>query len=383
MKKIIIAIDSFKGCITSVEANNAVKTGFSQVFPDCKIVCFPVSDGGEGTLSLLTKLSNGHYVKEKVTGPLGEPITANYGISGTEDNTAFIELAAAAGLPQVPLAKRNPMKTTTYGVGELILSTLKAGKKHIIIGIGGSATNDAGTGLLTALGFRFLDTHGHELPGIGAVLNKIKTVDCSHVTPLLNDAEIEVVCDVTNHFYGRQGAAYIFAPQKGANTEMVAQLDKGLHSFAQVIEESTGTNVSQLPGAGAAGGVGGALAAFLHAQLHPGIDFILNALHFDEELSDSDLVISGEGHIDKQSTMGKVVSGILKRTSRMKKPLILFGGGIEDIEQLNIDGITSVFSIIPAPISLAKAMNKTYATEHLKDTAIQIARLLKATSNKR
>lgn len=380
MKKIIIAIDSFKGCITSTEANNAVKKGFSKVFPDCKILSFPVSDGGEGTLPLLTRLSKGTYVTTKVTDSLGEPITAEFGVSGKDNQTAFIELASAAGLPQVPLERRNPMETSTYGVGELILAALKMGKTHLIIGIGGSATNDAGTGLLSALGYKFLDAFGNVLPGKGATLEKIKSVESSQVTPLLKDIQIDVVCDVTNPFYGEQGAAYIFAPQKGANTEMVSRLDDGLRSFAQVIKETTGCDVSQLAGAGAAGGVGGALAAFLHAQLHPGIDFILDALDFDKEVADSDLVISGEGHIDKQSTMGKVVSGILKRSRRAQKPLILFGGGIDDVDELNDKGITSIFSIIPTPVSLESAMNKTYAITHLKDLSIQVARIIKAAS---
>lgn len=378
MKKIIIAIDSFKGCLTSEEAEKAVKDGLQKSLPDCKTICLPVSDGGEGIVSVLTKLSNGHYLRQEVTGPYGKKLTARYGISGTNDETAFIELASAAGLPLVPPEKRDPAQTTTRGVGEIILAALRQGKRHIIIGIGGSATNDAGTGLLSALGFRFLDITGRELPGNGASLSKIASVDMSHTSSLLKDARIEVVCDVTSPFYGKQGAACIFAPQKGANPQTVEALDRGLRSFAQVIERTTGIDISTLPGAGAAGGVGGGLAAFLHAPLHPGIDFILDALHFDDLISDTDLVISGEGHVDRQSVMGKVISGILRRTLPRRKPLILLCGGVEDVEQLNAAGITAVFSITPSPVSLRASMDRAFALRNLENTAIQVGRLLQA-----
>lgn len=376
MDKIIVAIDSFKGSLTSEEAGLAVKEGLQETLPGYEIICLPISDGGEGILSVLLHLSKGTYRSIHVTGPCGESMVSCYGISGTDSQTAFIELASAAGLPLVTPKKRNPMQTTTYGVGELMMAALREGRKHIVIGIGGSATNDAGTGLLTALGYRFLNKDGQELPGIGASLKKIASVDASNVSPLLKDAEIEVACDVNNPFFGPLGAARVFAPQKGATPEMVDKLDEGLSSFSRVITQATGTDISNMEGAGAAGGVGGALAAFLHARLSPGIDLILDALHFDRLLNDANLVITGEGHADRQSVMGKVVSGILKRTKAHRKPLILFCGGFDDAKQLNEAGITSVFSIVPSPVSLQTAMQTAFARENLKRLAIQVGRLI-------
>lgn len=376
MKQIILAIDSFKGSLTSDEAEAAVKEGLQSSLPECNIISLPVSDGGEGVLSVLLHLSKGHYREMEVTGPCGNKIKAQYGISGVDDTTAFIELASAAGLPLVPPEQRNPMNTTTYGVGELILAAVKEGKTTIIIGIGGSATNDAGTGLLSALGYRFMDKEGRLLPGEGKSLSLIDSVDTSHVSPLLKDVKFKVACDVNNPFYGSSGAAYVFAPQKGADQKIVETLDRGLKSFCTVIQKETGTNVSSLIGAGAAGGVGGALAAFLHARLQPGIDLILDALHFDELLQQTDMVITGEGHADKQSIMGKVVSGILKRCKVQQKPVLLLCGGFEDAEELNAAGITSLFSLVPSPVSLETAMQKKYASKHLQQLAIQLGHLL-------
>lgn len=376
MKKILVAIDSFKGSLTSEEANAAVKEGLQKALPSCEVTCLPVSDGGEGVLSVLVRLSHGHYRQVEVTGPCGQKLKASYGVSGEDNNTAFIELASAAGLPQVPLSKRNPLYTTTQGVGEQLLAALESGRKHIIIGIGGSATNDAGTGLLSALGYQFLDADGHRLPGIGQSLLKIARVDTSKVSPLLKDAVFEVVCDVNNVFYGPTGAAFIFAPQKGAAPQDVQLLDKGLQAFSNVMLHATGKDVTTLPGAGAAGGVGGALAAFLNASLHPGIDFILDALHFDSLLKGSDLVITGEGHADRQSVMGKVVSGVLRKSKAQDKPVVLFCGGFEDASELNEAGITALFSLVPSPIPLSTAMQKGFATANLQRLATQVGRLL-------
>lgn len=376
MKKIIVAIDSFKGSLTSAEANAAVRDGLLQALPGTEVTCLPISDGGEGLVAVLTGLTHGRYLTRHVTGPCGETVAARIGLSGIDDGTAFIELASAAGLPLVPPQKRNPLHTTTRGVGELMLEALRLGKRRLILGIGGSATNDAGTGLLAALGYRFLDKSGQELPATGASLAAIARVDASRCSPLLDNAVIEVACDVTNPFYGPLGAACVFAPQKGADPHEVGLLDEGLRSFARLIREVTGTDVAQLPGAGAAGGVGGALAAFLHARLHPGIDFILDALRFDELLDGADLVISGEGHADRQSAMGKVVSGILRWTIPRHKPLILFCGGYEDAAALNAAGITAVFSITPGPVTLAQAMDKPFALRHLTETARQAGNVL-------
>lgn len=382
MYKIIVAIDSFKGSLTSQEAERAVKTGLQEAIPQCNVCCIPISDGGEGVLSVLIQLSKGSYRQVEVTGPCGNRLKARYGISGTDQHTAFIELAAAAGLPLVPQEQRNPLYTTTYGVGELILAAIKEGKTNLIIGIGGSATNDAGTGLLSALDYRFLDKAGNELPGIGASLHKIRSIETSHVSPLLKGVTFQVVCDVNNTFCGPTGAAYIFAPQKGADGRTVKALDEGLQSFSTIILQTTGTDVTSLPGSGAAGGVGGALTAFLHARLNPGIDFILDALHFDDLLKDTDLVITGEGHADRQSVMGKAVSGVLKRAKLHHKPVILLCGGFEDTEELNAAGITSIFSLVPSPVSLQTAMNKEFASKNLQRLATQVGRLFQNVTGK-
>lgn len=380
MQKIIVAMDSFKGSLTSEEAEEAVKIGLQQALPHSTIVSLPVSDGGEGILSVLLRLSGGHREKVEVTGPLGEKIITSFGVSGEDSQTAFIELASAAGLPLVPPNKRNPLLTTTYGVGQLIMKALHSGHRKIILGIGGSATNDAALGLLTALGYCFLDQEGHQLPGTGASLDKVAGVDATQVCPLVKESQFQVICDVDNVFYGPEGAAYVFAPQKGAGKEMVKQLDCGLRHLAGVIRQATGCDVSGLPGAGAAGGVGGALAAFLNARLQPGIEFVLDALHFDSLLEDTSLVITGEGHADRQSVMGKVISGVLRRAKAQDKPVVLLCGGFEDAGALNRAGITSVFSLVSSPVSLQTAMEKSYATEQLSSLAVQIGRLFAAMS---
>lgn len=374
MNKIILALDSFKGCLSSAEVEAAVAKGLRQAVPACEVVSLPVSDGGEGILPILVRLAEARYHEAAVAGPLGETLTARYGVANDKERTAYIELASAAGLPLVTPDRRDPLATTTRGVGQLMLHALADGCRHLVVGIGGSATNDAATGLLSALGFRFLDAEGHALTGTGASLERIASIDRSHVTPLLHGVRIEVVCDVNNPFYGPEGAACVFAPQKGAAPATVARLDDGLRSFAQVLEHTTGIDVQSLPGAGAAGGVGGGLAALLGAQLRPGIDFVLDALDFDAALAGADLVITGEGHADCQSVMGKVVSGVLRRAREGGVPVILLCGGYDDAEALCAAGLTAVYSIVPGPVALARAMEPAFASRQLCLTAMQVAR---------
>lgn len=371
MNKVVIAIDSFKGCLTSEEAGIAVREGIKAVFPDCKTLLFPVADGGEGMLDILTSATKGTYRTLPVHGPLMEPMQGRYAISG-DGQTALIEMATVSGLPLVPVGKRNPMRTTTYGTGELILDALEQGCRRFIVGIGGSATNDAGLGMLQALGFRFLDKQGHPLETGGKIMSWVASIDTSAAHPALKEAHFTIACDVNNPFCGRNGAAYVFAPQKGADARMVEELDTGMQTLSQVIHSFTGKDISDIPGAGAAGGLGGGFLAFLHAELKPGIHLLLDTLDFGEKIKGADLVFTGEGRADWQTAMGKVPSGILEEARKQHIPVILLAGSIEDTELLNQAGFQGVFSIIPGPVSLEKAMNPEFAKENLRRLATQI-----------
>jgi len=377
MKKVVIAIDSFKGCLSSAEAGKAAAGAIRSVFPECEVCCLSVADGGEGMLEVLITATNGQKVHVSAHGPLMEELETYYGISG-DGKTAFIEMASISGLPLVPPEKRNPMLTTTYGTGELIRGALERGCRNFIIGIGGSATHDAGLGMLQALGFRFTDNEGKETgTGSGEVLMKVASVDRSLAHPALSSCRFTVACDVQNPFYGPQGAAYIFAPQKGANREMVETLDAGMRSFAETILHATGKDISYQPGSGAAGGMGGSLLAFLNAELKPGIQLMLDALDFNNKIKGADLIITGEGKADKQTLMGKVPSGILERAKQQDIPVVLLAGSVEDTDKLNEAGFQGVFPIIPSPLSLEKAMKPEAASTNIQRTTEQIFRIIK------
>lgn len=323
MKKVVIAIDSFKGCLPSAEAGKAAAEGIRSVFPKCEILSLPIADGGEGMLDVLIAATNGREVQISAHNPLMEWHDTYYGIS-EDGKTAFIEMASISGLPLVPPEKRNPMLTTSYGTGELIRDALERGCRNFIIGIGGSATNDAGLGMLQALGFRFLDKEGKILEtGNGKILMEVASIDTSFVHPDLRTSHFTVACDVQNPFYGLEGAAYIFAPQKGADRKMVEALDAGMKNFAEVIFHTTGKDISNHSGTGAAGGMGGSLLAFLNAKLKPGIQLMLETLDFSNKIKGADLIITGEGKADKQTLMGKVPSGILDKARKQKIPVIL------------------------------------------------------------
>ncbi len=383
MRKVILAIDSFKGCLSSKEAETAAAQGIRHAFPTCKTICLPVADGGEGMQRVLTEALNGQEIRLSAHDPLMQMRQTAYGLSG-DGTTAFIEMAAISGLPLVPLRQRNPSLTTTYGTGELIKDALNRGCRRFVIGLGGSATNDAGLGMLQALGFRFRDRYGNELgkaqPMCGQLLNEIAFIESSTALPALREARFTAACDVCNPFFGPEGAACVFAPQKGADPEMVAALDKGLQHLAQVIQQTTGRDIATLPGAGAAGGMGGTLSALLNAELKPGIDLLLDLTDFDKLIEGADLIITGEGKSDRQTVMGKVPSGILKRARRQGIPVILVSGSIEDADILNQAGFRAAFSITPAPMSLEEAMRPSTACQNIMQTVGQICRIWDGTS---
>ncbi|MDH6306539.1 glycerate kinase [Parabacteroides sp. PF5-5] len=375
MKKIVVASDSFKGSVSSLEVADSVEKAIHKVFPECEVLKIPVADGGEGTTESLVYAMNGKMISCEVHDPLMNKIQVQYGILG-DMQTAVIEMASASGLPLVPKEKRNPMKTTTYGIGELIKDALTRGCRHFLIGIGGSATNDAGTGMLQALGFRFLDKEGRELGQGGEILQAIHTIDCSQAMPQLKDASFTIACDVNNPFSGENGAAYIYARQKGADDEMIRILDEGLSHFADVIKKEMQQDINAIPGAGAAGGLGGGFLAFLPAILKPGIQMVLEALHFAERIKGADLVITGEGKLDAQTAMGKTPSGVLQVAQAQGIPVIAIGGSVEEAESLNKQGFLAVFSILSGIATLQQAMDKAFSMRNIERIIEQFLRII-------
>lgn len=374
MKKIVIAIDSFKGCLSSAEANGAAADGVRQVFPSCEGICLPVADGGEGMLNVLIAATSGTNISLPVHNPLMQPIEARYGLSGNGE-TAFIEMATASGLSLVPEELRNPLNTTTYGTGEQIADALKKGCRNFVIGLGGSATNDAGLGMLQALGYRFFDKNDKEIdiPICGRHLAEIGRIDASSALSSLSESRFTAACDVNNPFFGREGAAYVFAPQKGADEKAVVLLDEGLRNLSRMMKLYLDKEVSQIPGAGAAGGMGGGLMGFLDCKLKPGIELLLTAMNFDEKLRGADLVITGEGKADSQTLMGKVPCGILKRAKQQNIPTLLIAGKVEEAEVLRNAGFCEATSINPPGLSLEIAMKPEVARENIGRT---VARFL-------
>jgi len=374
MKKIIIASDSFKGCLSSLEIARAARKGIQKVLPDCEIVEIPVADGGEGTTEALVDALDGRFVSCEVHDPLMNPIQVEYGILG-DGLTAVIEMASASGLTLVPPEKRNPMLTTTYGTGELIKDALQKGCRRFLIGIGGSATNDAGTGMLQALGFRFLDSAGNELGKGGQILEKIAHIDAEKAIPALQETVFTIACDVNNPFSGENGAAFVFARQKGADDAMINQLDKGLKHFANTIHANLGKSIDAVLGAGAAGGLGGGFIAFLSATLKPGIQMVLEALDFDKRIQNADLIITGEGKLDRQTGMGKTPAGVLEAGKKHKIPVIAIGGSVEETDMLLQKGFLAVLSIQPGPVTLEQAMDKSFTAYQVERVVEQIIRL--------
>lgn len=375
MKKIIVAPDSFKGSLTSIEVANAIEEGIKKVNPNCNIVKLPIADGGEGTMNTLVSALEGKKIKIKAHDPLMRPIEVEYGLV-ENGKIAIIEMATTSGLTLLNKEEQNPSTTTTFGVGEIIKDALKRGYLSFLIAIGGSATNDAGIGMLKALGFRFLDKNNKETNGTGISLQSINSIDELEVIPELKNAHFTIVCDVNNPFSGPNGAAYVYAPQKGANEQMVKELDKGMESLRKLIKKNKGVDLNTIPGSGAAGGLGGGCVAFLNAQLKPGIEVVLENVDFEKHLQNADLVITGEGKIDKQTAMGKAASGILDAASRKNIPIIAIGGAVDERDALVKRGFTSLFSITPGPISLEEAMLQKNTKRNITQTTQQIIRTI-------
>lgn len=374
--KIVIAPDSYKESLSALDVATAIERGFKEIFPDAEYVKLPVADGGEGTVEAMVAATHGRKVQVKVTGPLGEPVAGFYGLSGDE-RSAFIEMAAASGLELVPPAKRDPLITTSWGTGELIRHALDAGVKHIIIGLGGSATNDGGAGMVQALGAKLLNAQGKALGQGGGELETLARIDVSELDARLKTCRIEVACDVTNPLTGDQGASAIFGPQKGATGETVARLDHALHHYATIIQRDLDVDVLTLAGGGAAGGMGAGLYAFCGAELRRGIEIVTDALHLAEHVAGADLVITGEGRIDSQTVHGKVPVGVAKVAKRYNKPVIGIAGSLTaDVGIVHEHGLDAVFSVIYTICSLDDALKN--AGENVRMTARNVAAVLKA-----
>lgn len=380
--KIVISIDSLKGSLTSIEAANAIKTGILNVDSNSDVIIMPLADGGEGTVDALVEGMNGEAEIISVTGPVEEKVNAKYGIL-RDTNTAIIEMAQASGFSLVPPDLRNPLKTTTYGVGEIIKSAIEKGCRNFIVGIGGSATNDAGVGMLQALGYEFYDEN-NELVGLGGqVLNKIKSIKIDNRLKELDKCTFKIACDVTNPLYGENGAAYIYGPQKGATPDIVEELDKGLRNFAQVVQKEIGKDIAHIEGVGAAGGLGFAFLGFLNSKLESGIKIILEEIKLEEVIKDADLVITGEGRLDNQTAMGKAPIGVAKLAKKHNVKVIAVAGcTTEDAVKCNEEGIDAYFSIINTAMTIEEAINKETAMKNMTSTVIQIFRLIKAMQQK-
>ena len=369
--KIIIAPDSYKESLTAMEVATAIEAGFRQVMPDAEYIKLPMADGGEGTVQSLVDASNGTIIEHQVTGPLGEQVPAFFGLMG-DDKTAVIEMAAASGLHLVSPNLRNPMLTTSYGTGELILAALDHGVDHIIVGIGGSATNDGGIGMAQALGVQLLDNKGQALGFGGQALAQLATIDISHIDPRLAHIKLEVACDVDNPLCGKKGASHIFGPQKGATPAMVAELDQHLAHYAAIIKRDLAIDVKDMAGAGAAGGMGAALLGLFNAQLRSGIEIVIDAVHLGNIIKDADLVITGEGRIDSQTIHGKTPIGVARTAKKYHKPVIGIAGCLsQDCGVVYDHGIDAVFSVVPAAMSLEHAFNN--AAVNVELTARNIA----------
>ena len=373
--KIVIAPDSYKESLSALEVAAAIEAGFSEIFPAAEYVKIPVADGGEGTVEAMVAATQGSIVRLTVTGPLGAPVEAFYGLSGDE-RSAFIEMAAASGLELVPAAQRDPLITNSYGTGELIKNALDRGVDHIIIGIGGSATNDGGSGMMQALGARLLDQQGNEIAFGGGALPQLARIEIDQLDKRIQQCRIEVACDVTNPLTGEEGASAIFGPQKGATPELVQQLDKALAHYADIIHRDLDIDVLHIAGGGAAGGMGAALHAFCQAELRRGIEIVTEALGLAEQVKDADLVITGEGRIDSQTINGKVPIGVAKVAKQFNKPVIGIAGSLTaDVGVVHQHGLDAVFSVLFSIGSLEDALAN--AAQNVRLTARNVAATIK------
>lgn len=371
--KIIVAPDSFKGSCSAICIAHAIESGIKKVFPNAQIVKIPIADGGEGTVEALLLGCGGEMKQIEVVGPMGEMVTAKYGV--LRNGSAVIEMAVASGLTLVAKEKRNPLVATTYGTGQLIKAALDEGCHKIIIGIGGSATNDGGVGMAQALGVSFQDEDGNELGNGGGELYKLSRIDLRGLDPRLGETEVVVACDVSNPLTGPEGAVAVYGPQKGATPEDVKLLDENLRHYARIIKEQLGIDISHVPGAGAAGGMGAGLMVFCSARLQTGIETVMDVVGFDRYLKDAELVVTGEGQIDGQSVYGKVPVGVAKRAKKFNLPVLVVTGGMgSEAHKVYDYGIDAIMSIPPGPISLREAME--HCERLVEEAAERMMRML-------
>lgn len=376
--KVVVAPQSFKGSISALDAARAMEEGVLRVVPDAGTVLVPVADGGDGTLETLVDATGGEVRSTTVTGPIGKPVTAEWGALG-DGQTAVIEMARTSGLALLSLAERDPLHATTYGLGEVLREALDAGFRSFIVGIGGSATNDGGAGMAQALGVRLLDETGKDLPQGGAALAGLRRVDVSGLDGRVMEARFSVACDVSNPLTGPEGASAVYGPQKGATPDLVEQLDAALKNFARVVERDTGTSIDAVRGSGAAGGLGGGMMAFLGGSLRAGVDIVLDQVGLDEKLEGADLVITGEGRIDFQTVYDKAPIGVARRAKRRGIPVLAVCGSLgKGFEDVHAEGIDAAVSILTAPMTLDEASAR--AGELIADAVAEAMRSMKAGS---
>lgn len=374
--KVVIAIDSLKGSLSSMEAGTAIKDGILAAKPDAEVIVKPLADGGEGTTDALIEGMNGERIDLTVTGPMHTPVDAYYGYL-KDTNTAVMEMASAAGITLVPDSEKNPLLATSYGVGEMINDAIQRGCRNFIIGIGGSVTNDGGIGMLKALGVRFLDENGEDAGEGGQALAKVARIDVSGMNPLLKECHIQVACDVNNPLCGENGSTYVYGPQKGVTEDMKKTLDEAMAHFARVTSETLENDYMNTPGAGAAGGLGYAFLAYTGAALTPGIELILDAVGLEEELSGADVVVTGEGRLDFQTAMGKAPVGVARLAKKYNAKVIAFAGSVtKEATACNKEGIDAFFPILRSVCTLAEAMDPVAARNNMTTTVEQVFRLL-------
>lgn len=373
--KIVVAIDSFKGSLTSLQAGNAVKDAALRVDPTAEVTVKPLADGGEGTVDALAESAGATSVELTVCGPLMSPVTAKYCI--LKDGTAVIEMAAASGITLISPEKRNPLETTTYGVGEIIRDAIEKGARKFIVGIGGSATNDGGTGMLAALGYKFTDSEGNPIPLGAKGLERLAAINADSVIPQLKECVFKIACDVTNPLCGVRGCSAVFGPQKGATPEMIENMDGWLENYAEIAKTVAPKANKDHPGAGAAGGLGFAFLAFTNAVLRSGIDIVLDEIGIEEDIKDADIVVTGEGRLDSQTVMGKAPIGVAKLAKKYGKRVIAFSGCVTDeAEVCNDHGIDAFFPILRGITTLEEALDVENAAKNLTATAYQVFRLI-------
>lgn len=375
--KVAVSVDSFKGSLNTFQSAKAIGEGIKEVYENAEVFACPIADGGEGTVDAIISATNGEMVKVLVRNPLGNVIESSYGVI-PETKTAVMEMSAAAGITLINEKERNPLNTTTYGVGEMILDAISRGSRNFVIGIGGSATNDGGVGMLQALGFEFLDKDGEPVGMGGKVLKDIAEIRIQNAHPKLTECKFLIACDVKNVLCGDNGCSNIYGPQKGATPEMIKDMDSWLKNYAELTKKVLPDSDENIPGTGAAGGLGFAFLSYLNGELKSGVDLVIEETNLEKYIKDADIVITGEGRLDGQSYMGKAPIGVAKLAKKYDKPVIAFSGCVtEDANLCNEHGIDAFFPIVRTPCSLEDAMDVDNAYKNLKNTVIQVFRLIK------